>query len=102
MSGNRPKAHHVFQVIDRGMCRRSPAMAIMPFEPARENVRFGSKADIGKGATDLRFTLKADIARWHREVCCVPESDIHQRGLIEEPISCLCVITSRYYYVDGF
>ena len=42
-------------------------MAMMPFEPARENVRFGSKADIGKGATDLRFTLKADIARRHRE-----------------------------------
>ena len=57
----------MFQVIDRGMCRRSPAMAIMPFEPARENVRFGSQADIGKvrlmSALPSKRTLLDGIAK---------------------------------------
>ena len=40
--------------------------ALRDFDPAY--VRFGSKADIGGGAADVRFTPKADIAEYHPNV----------------------------------
>jgi len=40
------------------------------------NVRFGSKADIGEGTTDVRFTPKSRHRLSARDVRFVPKADI--------------------------
>ena len=68
----------VNQCICRGAVHRHVrGRGAWPLAVARVNVRFGSKADIGEGATDVRFTPKSGHSPTRR---CVPKGRSHEVG----------------------